>query len=230
MCGNPARACSMGVLGRASAQEGTPRRLHVAADECTCEHGKLLPWDWGPGRQAVWQVQGFSAHVHARCSTSAAVQLLHAARRTTALFGNLAALSKVAERLATAATAAPCPYPTPSNHPRPCATPRRANPPHTHPSIHPLSFQPTQPCTNLTTHTAIHPANHPSSPRTYPPTHPRSDPLTTPQHVAARLHHRYAMRALNRWREYAAERVELRAKAQAVLKHLLLRRLYAGFW
>lgn len=52
----------------------------------------------------------------------------------------------------------------------------------------------------------------------------------TTQRVAARLAHRSALRALNRWREYAGERAELRAKAQAVVKHMLLRRLYAGLW
>lgn len=50
------------------------------------------------------------------------------------------------------------------------------------------------------------------------------------QWVAARLAHRSALAALNRWRDYACERQALRSKAQGVLKHMLLRRLYAGFW
>jgi hypothetical protein len=49
------------------------------------------------------------------------------------------------------------------------------------------------------------------------------------QWVIARLRHGSAMGALNRWREYAVERCNLRAKARDVLKHMLLRRLYAGF-
>jgi hypothetical protein len=59
----------------------------------------------------------------------------------------------------------------------------------------------------------------------------RSPHLPAPPQVAlARLRHRAALLALNRWREFASERLALRAKAQAVVKHMLLRRLYAGFW
>jgi hypothetical protein len=47
--------------------------------------------------------------------------------------------------------------------------------------------------------------------------------------VAARLRHRGALCALNRWRDYAGERAQLRGRAREVVKHMLLRRLYAGF-
>jgi hypothetical protein len=46
--------------------------------------------------------------------------------------------------------------------------------------------------------------------------------------MAARLRKGVALRALNRWREFAAERAELRERAREVLKHMLLRRLYAA--
>jgi hypothetical protein len=52
--------------------------------------------------------------------------------------------------------------------------------------------------------------------------------LLATQLVAARLRDRHALRALNRWREYAGERAVLREKARRVVERMLACRLHAA--